>query len=430
MGMTDGLSPLFNNFFANRRTRKTIQNIERNNELRKNIIYYQPSEIEAFIERDLQTGLPLGSYIVSGGLNKYRARVAASVASCSIDQGIPVVVLHEGNIELSNKIWNETNFTNYRLNVSRGSGLYDPFYNRSAGEICQLVVNSVGANLVINAVGQLYLMGIIDFVQSKMMPPYFDMIDRCPYDQLLDKIDDSQQKGFIDDQRATAIRGKILQGQSERAGIQSFFSLLSNQGNGILSNMNTRDCAKNIRAAANHNGLIMIDIGSSTNEFLLNIICNEIREIIATGKRMMLILDGISICSNNLLSGIVKSLTAVCPTTLISNDVYSMLGSDDNAFNSLVGNACKCIVFSHPTGVSSTKWSEVFGYCDIDKVSQNMGQNQNYNAGYSYGSQYSISVTTAKEYIVKPEEIARLKPEEVYIFDKNAQELAFTTIIT
>lgn len=430
MSIMDGLSSFLNNAMANRRTRKTIQSIERNNELRKNIIYYEPSDIEAFIERDLQTGFPLGSYIASGGLNAYRARVAASIACCSVSQGIPVVVLHEGNIELSNRIWNETNFVSHRLNVLRGSGLYDPFYNRSSGEICHLVVNSVGKNIVINAVGQLYLMGILDFVQSKMIPPYFDMIDRCPYDQLLDKIDDSQQKGFIDDQRATAIRGKIMQGQNERAGIQSFFSLLSNQGNGILSNTKTRDRAKNIRAVANHNGMIMIDIGSSTNEFLLNIICNEIKDIASTGKKMMLIIDGISIASNELLSGIIRSLSAMCLTTLVSNDVYSMLGSDDNTFNSLVGNACKCIVFSHPMGVSSTKWSEVFGYCDIDKVSQNMGQNQTYNSGYSYGSQYSISVSTAKEYIVKPEEIARLNPNEVYIFDKYARELAFTTIIT
>lgn len=172
----------------------------------------------------------------------------------------------------------------------------------------------------------------------------------------------------------------------------------------------------------------MIDIGSSTNEILLNIIINEIKEVLATGKTIMLVLDDINICSNDLLNKLVKSLSARCLTTLLSSDIYSMLGGDDNLFHTFTGNACKCIVLSHASGTTCTKWSEIFGYYDVDKISQNITTNQNFQWGYGSGNSNSISVSTNREFIVKPEELARLNQNEVFILDINAKELAFTTI--
>lgn len=57
-----------------------------------------------------------------------------------------------------------------------------------------------------------------------------------------------------------------------------------------------------------------------------------------------------------------------------------------------------------------------------------MGNNQNYQWGYGFGSSNSISVNTSREYIVKPEELAKMYPSEVYILDRNVQELAYTTL--
>ena len=85
-------------------------------------------------------------------------------------------------------------------------------------------------------------------------------------------------------------------------------------------------------------------------------------------------------------------------------------------------------VYAHSVGLTCNKWSEIFGYYDVDKVSHNMGSNQNYQWGYGFGSQNSISVSTNREFIVKPEEINHMASNEVYILDRNAQELAFTTI--
>lgn len=415
---------IVNTWLANRRTRQTIRNIEKNNELRKNITRYEPSDIEGFIERDSS----VGSYIISGGLQLYRARTAASVVACSLSQHVPVIVLHEGDIELENSIARATAFTNNKVIIKRNTSVYDPFYNRSNQEICNLIMNSVRTPGEIGALGQQYISGISDFIRSKNIPPYCEMLVRCPHDELIEKIDDAENLGHITPKKATQIRGLIMQGQSERASVQAFFSQLAYQATGILSSRGSRTHAVNIRTAVEHAGLLMIDIGSSTNDLLVNLLVNEIKDVLSTGKKIMLVIDGIAINSNALLSNVVKSLSARCLTCILAEDVYSVLGADDNVFHSFVGNACKCVVYAHSVGLTCNKWSEIFGYYDVDKVSHNMGSNQNYQWGYGFGSQNSISVSTNREFIVKPEEINHMASNEVYILDRNAQELAFTTI--
>ncbi len=415
---------LVNTWLANRRTKQTIRNIERNNEARRNITRYEPSDIEGFIERDAQ----VGSYIISGGIPPYRSRAAASIVACSLSQNVPVVVLHEGNIDLQNAIATATAFTNNKVIIAKNTSVYDPFYNRTNQEICNLIINSTQSSSGISAIGQQYITGIAEFIKSKNIPPFCEMFVRCPHDALFDKIDDAVVQGYITDQKAVQIRNQLMQGQNERANVQSFFSQLSYQGAGVLSNKGSRNAAVNIRTAVEHNGMLMIDIGSSTNDILLNLLMNEVKEVLAAGRQIMLVLDGININSNDTLLKIIKSLSSRCLTTMLADDVYSMLGADDNLFHSFVGNACKCIVFSHSMGVSCNKWAEVFGYYDVDKVSQNTGTNQNYQWGYGFGSSTSISVATNREFIVKPEELARLSSSEVYILDRNARELAYTTL--
>ena len=415
---------LFTTWLANRRTKQTIRNIERNNELRRNITRYEPSDIEGFIERDKQ----VGSYVISGGISDNRAKAAASVVACALSQGVPTVVLHEGDTTLQQHVVNATAFSGNKVIITSSTSVYDPFYNRTNQEICNLIINSAGSHTLINALGQQYILGIVDFIKSKNIPPYCEMLVTCPHNTIFEKIDDAQQNGYLTDQRATDIRNQLMQGQSERANIQAFFSQLAYQGAGILSNRSNRNSAVNVRTAVSHDGLIMIDIGSSTNDILLNLIVNEIKEVLTSGKSIMLVLDGISINSNELLAKVIKSLSSRCLTTLVSDDVYSMLGADDNLFHSFVGNACKCVVFSHNVGVTCNKWSDVFGYYDVDKVSQNIGSNQNYQWGYGFGSQYSINVSSNREFIVKPEELARMAINEVYVLDRNARELAYTTI--
>ena len=135
---------------AKKQTKRAVRIIENNNELRKNITRYEPSDIEGFIESD-----PIiGSYIISGGKPYYRSRGAVSIAACSLNQGIPVVILHEGDSTLeSNALSLLPSFTNNLYAVRQGASVYDPFYNRDNMEIWNLIYGSLRNSSDISGVG-------------------------------------------------------------------------------------------------------------------------------------------------------------------------------------------------------------------------------------------------------------------------------------
>lgn len=410
---------------AKRQTRRAVKSIEQNNELRRNITRYEPSDIEGFIESDSM----IGSYIISGGKPYYRNRGAASIAACSLTRGIPVVILHEGDSNLENTAKSLLpGFTNALYMIKQGASIYDPFFNRGNMEIWNLIYGSLRNASDISGVGMQYVFGIAEYIRTKGIPPYCDMFVRCPYDTLYDTIDESENRGKITAQRAQQIRGMLTAGQAERANVQSFFSQLSFQGGGILADKARRSNCVNVKAVASKNGAMIIDIGSSANDLLVNLIMNEIKEIVSSGKRIMLILDGIQVGTNDTLTRIVKALSARCLTTFLSDDVYATLGADDNMFFSLAGNANMNFIFSHSSGVSCTKWAEVLGYYEVDKVSQSMQYSPTLQFGLGGGASSSISVNKNREYVVNPEEIFHMNDNELYILIRSRQELAYTTL--
>ena len=399
--------------------------INKKTEKNKRIVRYKPSDIEAFIERDTQ----IGSYIISGKNPYQRMKVAGAITYCSLNQGTPVIILHEGNTYLQNHIANVTAFTNNKVIINNNNAIYDPFFNRNKQDICNLIVNSAKKNTSINSSGRQYISGLTDFITIKNnVKPFCDIFMSCPFDSLLDKIDEAQNNRQIAEQIANQIRNQIMQGQSEKDNIKAFFSELYSQSNIISKTTN----AVNIKTAVEHNGLIMIDIGSSTNDLLINLIINEIKEILSSGKKIVLLLDDININSNELLAKQIKTIANNCLTTLLSDDVFAMLGADENLFNSYVGKASKCILFSH-RGASCNKWAEIIGYYDEIKASGTAGKNNNVQG--LYGAErnhsnifYSGNIDKERRYIVKPEEIANIKQDSTYIIDNNYRELALVIL--
>lgn len=418
------LSSLFNNLIAIQKTKRVINNVNICNEINKNITRYELSDIEGFIERDQL----IGSYVISGGNLLNRTKTEVSIAVCSIYKNIPVIVLHEGNGNLQYQLYKAANFINNKVFIDKNNSLYDPFYNRTSQEIGNMIMNASNLLYRIDPIGINYINGIYELIQGRKTKPFCDMFIRCPHDTLFDIVNDEEKRGYISSFKATTIRNMLMQGQSERAKIQAFFSQLSMQGRGILSEKNNCAYSSNVKAIIETNGLISIDIGSGTNDIILSLILSEIKEILSKGKQLMLIIDDINVNSCDEMKKILNQISSKNHITISAEDVYSMLGADDNIFSTITGYVNKCIVFSHSVGTSCNKWSEVFGYYDNNKISKNVGINQNYQWGYGVGLSENISIETNREPIVKPEELMRMKENEVYILDRNLKELAFTTI--
>ena len=64
-----------------------------------------------------------------------------------------------------------TAFTNNKVIVTQNTPIYDPFYNRSNQEICNLIISATNNSMSIGAIGQQYIIGIAEFIKSKNIPP-------------------------------------------------------------------------------------------------------------------------------------------------------------------------------------------------------------------------------------------------------------------
>lgn len=427
-------STLLYRWIERRKLKKTLAQVDIENQSNKGVVKYQLSDIEAFIERDPS----VGSYIISGGSSHIRAKAISAAVACSAMQNIPVVILHEGDRSVERAIQSIGLPVGMLTIVNSASENYDPFYNRNAQEIGLLAINSQRDNIKITPVGQQYISGIAEFIQTKAAANYCRLFMTCPHEQLFEKIDNALAKGKLTDSQASHIKSLLLQGQTEVSNVRAFLDDLSTNCSGYLYQRKSSIIPCNIRSCVQNGEIVMIDIGSSANEVLLNVLIYEIQELLSNSKEIMLILDGISLNSNTALSKVIKSLSTRCHTVLSSDDVYSMLGADDNVFNTFVGNANQCLILTHTSGTACSKWADVIGHYNEKKISQNQGSTRHtmpennpflpWQGGYAAINQVSFSMS--REYIVKPEEIAHLPNDQVYIIDQIRRELLNSTINT
>lgn len=418
-------SSIVASFINQHRTKKLINRIQIQNELRKNITEYQPSAIEAFF--DLNE--PLVNTVISGGQNESRSRAVVASSICSYNAGVPVIILHESNKLLEKKMHSTFGGTNSIVIVNVSNPVYDPFKNLSNNEISSLIINSTNKTYQIQPAGIYYINGITEFIRAKKIHPYCDMYLTCPYGDLFEKIDEAEQTLFIQSSDANSIKSLLMQGQTERSNVETFFSKLQDESNGIIAKKINLNNAVSIKNVVDLGGIIMVDVQTSTNTLMLNIMINEVVNTLKSGREIMLVVDSISVVSNKFLEEVIKSNSSKCITVLSSEDIYAMFGSDESLFNTVVANSKKSIVFKHNTGVSSSKWAEIFGYYEKNEISNTIGSNSSHRGGYGYGTNNSFNVTTKREYIIKPEEISRMNQKEVYIVDCNNGKLIHTEMI-
>jgi len=419
------LASSISSLISRKQTEKAVKNIQMGNLYKRNVKEYLPSEIEGFFDPTE----PLGSTIISGGLPENRARAVVAACICSYNKDVPVVVLHETNSCLENKMRAAFYGSNNIEIVNSNCPIYDPFVGLSNMEIDKIILNSAPKGYEIKSIGRQYLDGISEFIRSKRVTPFCDMYIRCPHANLYDKLDEANLNGYLSDTATQNIKNMLMQGQTERASVENFFAQFENQGKKVLATKANIQKAVNVRKSVMNKSVLMLDILSSTNDILINIIVNEIIDILAQGKQMLLVIDSISICSNALLEKLIKSNTSRCFSVLSSDDVYSMLTCNESLFTTLVGTSNKCIIYYHKTGLSCGKWADVFGYYDKEEISQNMGSTLSYQSGYSYGTNSSITVNPKREHIIKPEDISRMAVNEVYVLCGQTRELAHCLIV-
>ncbi len=417
---------LIRNIQERRNKKRLLKNISIQNENNKHITRYRPCQIESFFS----STDPLGNVLVSGDNNVLRGRAIIGALDSVVNKGTSVVVLHAGNRLLENMLLQH--YQNISV-FNRRNATYEPFIGLSNSEICRMIQSSATKLCEIHSGGQYYLEGMTDFIRSKNIPPYCEMYITCPHLELFDKVDDAETKGYISGSLAQRIKAMLVQGQAQRSDVENYFNLLRHQAQGLLVTQTNLNKASSLRSVINNNGFAVLDIGANTNDLLLNLTLCDLTSALNSGRKVVLVIDGLSISASEQLERIVKNSGAAFYLFISSDDVYSSLNADENLFASIIGKSIKSVIFHHTSGLSCGKWAEAIGYYEKQEVTNTYTSGRNYQSLFSVipGQMHtdSINVNLKREYIVRPEEISHMAKDEAYIIDTIKNELVYTQII-
>ena len=401
--------------------------LDRMNQGIDGVVNYKSCSVENFFESQYGTI----NTIVSGGSDDIRFKVLRAHIAIAINDGFPVIVLHQGNPYIGSRLRNEFGGVVETNIVDIGSACYDPFYDLDGGAISELVMGAAPKSFDIKHNAKYYIEGVVELLKKSKKKPYFNLLATCPHTTLFDKIDDLVGKNQISDSDGQEIKSKLMIGQSESVKIESYFYTLQTQIQPFLYRTKSREKPVNVRKNISNKELLVINIGNIANELYVNVLIEELKRAIAYGSSAAVVLDSISIVGNDKLKELIMGLSGQVRFTVIGDDVVALSGSDEQLFTTLVGRAKKIVVLSHNAGTSAVKWSQVFGEHDKQEQSYSVSKGGSYNspipfmASPNYNKQ--VNYNWKREYIVKPEKIMNLGYGEAFVYSGDINELAHVT---
>lgn len=401
--------------------------LDRMNQGIDGVVNYKSCSVENFFESQYGTI----NTIVSGGSDDIRFKVLRAHIAIAINDGFPVIVLHQGNPYIGSRLRNEFGGVVETNIVDIGSACYDPFYDLDGGAISELVMGAAPKSFDIKHNAKYYIEGVVELLKKSKKKPYFNLLATCPHTTLFDKINDLVGKNQISDSDGQEIKSKLMIGQSESVKIESYFYTLQTQIQPFLYRTKSREKPVNVRKNISNKELLVINIGNIVNELYVNVLIEELKRAIAYGSSAAVVLDSISIVGNDKLKELIMGLSGQVRFTVIGDDVVALSGSDEQLFTTLVGRAKKIVVLSHNAGTSAVKWSQVFGEHDKQEQSYSVSKGGSYNspipfmASPNYNKQ--VNYNWKREYIVKPEKIMNLGYGEAFVYSGDINELAHVT---
>jgi hypothetical protein len=406
--------------------------IEQNNEITRGITEYKPSEIGGFFPPTD----PIGNVVISGGEDAMRSQTIEAISYLAYDTQLPVVILHQGNNELETMMQLTFGKSGCLTIVNQKNPVYEPFVDLSDVEISKLIIESAPKDFDIKPNARYYINGMIEFLRAKKRPPSLSAFEKCPHYELFNKVDTLIADSTITEPVGQAIKSKLMSGQSECFKLESYFAELVNQFSPILSAGGTKT-KYSLLQTINAPGIVTIDIGSNINKLLVNVLITQIKIAISKGKPISLIIDELYSENDDLFTNFMKIRNEKCKLTISAKDIYALCGGNEKLFHTILGNSEKIVVFCHSSGASALKWAEAIGQYDKTEItkSHNRGhsrQNQvrsGENTTYGYNISNTTNYNQKREYIIKPETITRMQPNEVYIVDSVNREIAHTCLV-
>lgn len=402
----------------------TMSNTERINSLNRGITEYHPCTVDAFFEPSK------GVYnsVVSGGNPKLRVDAMVAQSICAVQNGFPVIVLHEGNRLLEQQLKNNFSSSGKYIEISSRNPCFEPFYGLNELEISNQILETAPKDYDIKFSARYYIDGISQFLKKSGKHLSFKMFSTCPHALIFDKVDDLRLKGIISDAEEQEIKSKLMMGQSENYKLDTFLASLRMEIEPLMYVAKRGYKPVNVISALSKNTVLCFDIASVTNKLLINTLIYQLKLALTRGIQYTIMIDSIPINSNEAYKTFIKSPTDKVCKMIVSDDFYAMVGGEEKIFSAIVGDSQILIIMGHIAGHSAIKWSEVIGQYDEYEETYSTSKGGSKRTPFSLFSspnhQKSVSISKNRGYIVKPEAITRMGPSEAYVLSAARGELA------
>lgn len=400
--------------------------IIRNRRIRK--INKQARGLEEYSGISTDTLFPAESFqeniIVSGGDAGMRLGFSERILQNCSSRRRSAIVLHLTNGGLENIIARN----NWGAIANKRSRLFDAFTSFTLQEICQVVLDTCKSKYNIKPAGRYILLIVYELLACNRIRPYFSNYANFPYHQLSEKINDCLVNGLITQDTANNLNSMLMMGQSECAKIDAFFCDMMTQMSHIATDNANITGGRSILSAIKNGEILCIDLNSSANVMLVELIVNSLVIAMSRGYEFSLFLDDVAIANNDLLKN------ALCQKSnhnniICSKDLYALLNGKDDVFTTIVGEAEKTVLLSHGSHLSCEKWSKYIGEYDKIDVSYNTNGGWGKSSKWGYNSNWGQRTGDKREYKIKPEQINRLTRGEIFVYDNRAGKLIQANIV-
>jgi len=362
--------------------------------------------------------------VVSGGYQGVRLHVCEELLRNAHQAGHPVIVLHANNDELGNMVIGN----GFGTVVNERNRLFDAFTSFKFNEIAQAVLDTCRYRYDIKPAGRYVLQVVHDLLALDGKRPYFSEFASCQYFRLSDQIARKLSSGSITQDESDNLNSMLFTGQSECAKIESFFGEMKSQLDFLLAPDPPRVKAPSVLSTIKNNGILCIDMKSSSNIMLIELVVNSLIIAMNRGYDFSLMLNDVRFVNNEMLKN------AVCHKSghnniIVSEDLYALTGGKEDVFATVVGDVEKTMLFAHKSSLSCEKWSKYIGEYDKIDVSFNQNSGWSKSSKWGYSSHDGQTEKLQREQKVKPEQIRCLWPDEAFVCDHTSGTL-IQTIIT
>ncbi len=216
---------------------------------------------------------PVDSYdesiLISGGNLDERMRLSERIILNCAAQNRPMIILHIGNTGLEQLITQ----SGCGIAVSRYNRQFDAFTSFTLPEMFQVMTDSCTSKYDIKPAGR-YIMQIInELLTARKQRPYFAACANMPLHQLPAEINNALSAKLISQDAASNMNSLLMMGQAEIPKIDSFFYDIKAQCGHIQTD---KPGGTSILSAIKNNKILCVDINSSGNTLLLELIVNSI----------------------------------------------------------------------------------------------------------------------------------------------------------